>query len=90
MGFEVVGGAITERGMAAFSVVIDHVVADCKPGFGQTRKLALVGQFGFRPAPERFGAGIVVAVATPAPTLLGHIPNRQVQNAVADYGLPWA
>lgn len=75
MGFEVVGGVMTKRGMTAFRVVMGYVVTDCEPGLGQIRKLALVEQLGFKPAPERFGLGIVVAVATPTPALLGPVPG---------------
>ncbi|GAC1377310.1 MAG: hypothetical protein NVSMB30_23980 [Hymenobacter sp.] len=57
MGFEVVRGEVTERGVAAFGVVVSEVVADIEPGIFQPRKAAAVEQFGFEAAPKRCGVG---------------------------------
>nr|WP_231590793.1 hypothetical protein [Hymenobacter terrenus] len=42
LGFEVVGGEVTEGGMTSFGVVIGDVVTDFKLGFGQAREAAAV------------------------------------------------
>ena len=69
MGFEVVRRMVTVGGLAALSVVLGHVVADFELGLGQAEVAAAVEQFGFEPAPERFGVGVVIEVAAPTHTL---------------------
>ena len=49
--------------MSAFGVVVSDVVADFELGFGQAGEVTAVEQLGFEAAPERFGGGVVVAVA---------------------------
>jgi hypothetical protein len=56
--------------VTAFGVVIGNVVADFQLGFSQPREAPPVEQFGLEAALKRFGMGIVVAVAAPAPALL--------------------
>ena len=66
LGFEVVGGEVTERRMPPFGVVVGDVVADFELGFGQAGETAAVEQLGFEAAPKRFGVRVIVAVAAPA------------------------
>jgi len=90
MGFEVVGGEVTEGGMTSFGVVVGDVVADFEPGFGQAGEAAAVEQFGFEAAPKRFGVGVVVAVAAPAHASLGAMRASKPLKRVAEYWLPWS
>jgi hypothetical protein len=63
--------------MSTFGVVVGDVVADFELGFGQAGEVAAVEQFSFEAAPERFGVGVIVAVAAPAPALLGPVSGDQ-------------
>jgi len=56
-------------------------VADVARGFGQAGEAAAVGQLGVAAAPKRFGGGVVVAVAAPAPALLGPVAGKQLLKA---------
>ena len=62
--------------MAAFRVVIGNMMADSELGCDQTGKAPAIEEFGFEAAPSRFGVGITVAVAAPAPALRGFVAGQ--------------
>ena len=74
--------------MPPLGVVLGDVVADFELGFGQAGEAAAVGQFGFEAAPKRFGVGLVVAVAAPAPALPAPWRVSRFLKRVAVYWLP--
>jgi hypothetical protein len=67
--------------VAALVVVVGYVLGQFQPGFFQAGEAAAVEQFGFEPAPERLGLGLVVAVAAPAHALRGPVLSKQVAEA---------
>jgi hypothetical protein len=46
-----------------------HIEQALRIRFGQAGEAAAGEQFGFEPAPKRFGVGLIVAVAPAAPAL---------------------
>ena len=62
---------IIEGKVAALGVVVGHVVANFKLGFGQVREAAAVEQFDLEAALKRVGVGIVVTAAASARLMLG-------------------
>lgn len=65
--------------MAALVVVLVDVVAEFEAGLFQAEKAAAVEQFGFEPASEDLGLGVVVAVAASTAA------NRIVRSATATF-----
>ena len=69
--------------MAALVVVVVDVVAEFEAGLSQAEKAAAVEQFGFEPALEELGLGVVVAAAASALRAHGLVILPQLPISVA-------
>ncbi len=56
--------------MPALVVVVSQIMADFWVRFAQVAESAASEQLRFKPALQRFGAGVIIAVAAPAPARL--------------------
>nr|GEY91381.1 hypothetical protein [Tanacetum cinerariifolium] len=54
MGFELIGGEVTEGRMPPFVIVIGEVMADFQAGLGEVAEAAVVEQFAYADNPEQF------------------------------------
>ena len=84
-----VGGVVSQSGVAPLVVVVGNIVAEFKARFLQAGEATAVKQFGFEPAPAGLGLGVVVAVAAPAHARLGAVGGaRRLPKRVAVGWLP--